>query len=125
MKRAFVYILLMVSLAYVQAAPLETDASTSAVSIQGGRSIMASGSRYASQTYEAFSTEVPSQYTEFSTYQNANSPKPVLRRGFDTGGEYGQGPTPIGEPWVLAVFAAIMAGIIAWKRKHVRGTTGK
>ena len=39
------------------------------------------------------------------------------RRAFDVGGESGQSEeSPIGEPWVLLLFAAAGAGVIAYRR---------
>lgn len=40
------------------------------------------------------------------------------RRAFDTGGESGRSENefPIGEPWVLLLFAAAGAGVIAYRR---------
>ena len=41
------------------------------------------------------------------------------RKSFDTGGETGRssGENPIGEPWILLLFAAAATGVIAWRRR--------
>lgn len=40
------------------------------------------------------------------------------RKSFDTGGETGRGDEyPIGEPWILLLFAAAGTGVIAWRKR--------
>ena len=46
------------------------------------------------------------------------------RKGFDVGGETGRSEEyPVGEPWVLLLFAAAAAGVIAYRRRRgIRST---
>ena len=40
------------------------------------------------------------------------------RKSFDTGSETGRsGESPIGEPWILLLFAAAATGVIAWRKR--------
>lgn len=60
--------------------------------------------------------EIP---TPFSDEEEGNGPKGNLRRGFDHGAESGQSDeSPIGEPWVLLLFAAATAATIAIRHRR-------
>lgn len=62
--------------------------------------------------------EIP---TPFSDEEEGNGPKGNLRRGFDHGAESGQSDeSPIGEPWVLLLFAAATAATIAIRHRRTR-----
>lgn len=74
---------------------------------------------YTGTVYEPFSTAVPSEQAAGNGSNSA--PRGEIRRGgnFNTGTEYGQSDeSPIGEPWILAIFAAAFAGIIAFRKKQ-------
>ena len=74
-----------------------------------------SGSKYVGTVYEPFNGTSPSQYQEGQISSASKAPSRP-RRGFDTGAETGQSTEfPIGEPWVMALFAALFAGAIAWR----------
>lgn len=76
--------------------------------------ILNTGARISSTIYEPFSATTPTENTSGRTY------KPQIRKGFDTGASTEQGPSPVGEPWILALFAALFAGIIAWKNRTLK-----
>lgn len=60
--------------------------------------------------------EIP---TPFSDEEEGNGPKGNLRRGFDHGAESGQSDeSPIGEPWILLLFAAATAAAIAMRNRR-------
>ncbi len=62
--------------------------------------------------------EIP---TPFSDEEEGNGPKGNLRRGFDHGAESGQSDeSPIGEPWILLLFAAATAATIAIRHRLTR-----
>jgi len=94
------------------------------------------GGAYKGTVYEPFSNATPSE-------ANGPAKAPGRRRGYnqetgewtpdapdiETAGDYGQsGESPIGEPWVLAIFALAFAGVIAirqYKRKTVKSMNMK
>lgn len=78
--------------------------------------MVGSGSAYSPQVTEVGATTVTSNVT---TTTESYSPASGPNRGkkFDTGGDSGQGPSPVGEPWVLAVFALVFGGVIALRRR--------
>ncbi len=46
------------------------------------------------------------------------------RKSFDVGGETGRSDEfPVGEPWILLLFAAIAAGVTAYRRRKVTQIT--
>ena len=80
-------------------------------------SMQGSGSAYSSQVTAVGATQAADMGTTTSANQAPGRPGSI-RRGFDTGGETGKSTeSPIGEPWVLAIFAAAFAGVIALRRK--------
>lgn len=78
--------------------------------------IMSPVSRYTGTTFMPFGNEVPSDQTEVGR-RNApgtNGPRKGKITGPDTppANEY-----PVGEPWILLLFAATFAGVITLRRK--------
>lgn len=81
-----------------------------------------SGSAYSSQVTPVGATAAPSMG---STTNNApGRPGNIRRSGDDddwgTNPHVGEGDegSPIGEPWVLAIFAAVFAGVIALRKRR-------
>ena len=66
--------------------------------------------------YEPFSNSTPSEQSSVGASQTSPA-GPNRGKKFDTGGDSGQGPSPVGEPWVLAVFALAFGGVIALRRR--------
>lgn len=61
--------------------------------------------------------EIP---TPFSDEEEGNGHKGNLRRGFDHGAESGQSDeSPVGEPWVMLLFAAAAAATVAIRRRRI------
>ena len=76
---------------------------------------------YQSQIFEVGTTNVPSDYSEVSSGSSdeQGGHKGHLRKlggGTDVGEQSNE--YPIGEPWIMAIFAILAAGIIAYRRKN-------
>ena len=73
---------------------------------------------YQSQIFEVGTTNVPSDYSDPST--ESSSPHKGGPRKLGGGTDPGEQSelSPIGEPWIMALFAILAAGIIAYKRKN-------
>ena len=84
--------------------------------------IMTGGAKYSSFVYEPFNNAVPSEYTDGQAYTPSVSGKRKLGGGTDPGNQSTQ--SPVGEPWILAVFALLFAGVMAWKKKSKSNLEG-
>jgi len=82
--------------------------------------IMQSGSNYGGQVYEPFDNTTPSEQNSVVGEQgNGSKPKGHVRKGFDTGGDYGKGPSPIGDAVLpLLLCAVAFSFVIARRRKR-------
>ena len=71
--------------------------------------------------YKAFDLSVPSEYTakECGIADNTYSNR-VDRRGFITPGDYGEGDSPIGEPWILLILAFVFGVGIYFKTRKIK-----
>ena len=77
-----------------------------------------SGSAYNGTVYEPFSNSVPS---EQSTVGSSYTPTSRPRRSKENPGDPGvtnDTSSPLGEPWVLAVFALAFGGIVFLRRRR-------
>ena len=131
MRHKITYLLLLLGFAYAYATPVyEYDAPAS----QGFRShqMMRSGSAYGGTVYAPFDNTSPSDYSEASpSYSPAKAPGgPRRAEGWTppwedatSGPDTNQGQEyPVGEPWILLLFAAAFAGVTAIRRrKRLRG----
>ena len=116
------YIIAIMSVATLTAnAQTYTPASPNDGAIQS-QQIMSSGTKYSGPVYTPFDNSVPSE----QTYSGAQKNNPfetgkqgeTIRKDFDTGAETGQSTeSPIGEPYVLALFALLFSAFIAYRRK--------
>lgn len=82
--------------------------------------LMTSGASYEGTIYEPFSNTTPSEYLNGmnSTTDEPYTPRGP-RKGFDIGGDTGQGPSPIGDAVLpLLLCAAAFCGVIYFRRKH-------
>ena len=80
------------------------------------RAVMNS-TRYSSPIYVPFSNSTPSEQTEIGSGQS--KPNGHIRKGFDVGGDAGQGPSPIGDavlPMILAL--AVYCAVRVYRRKR-------
>lgn len=121
MKYVFTYLLLLVGLVSASASPIYAWESVNRSQMQS-QQIMRSGVAYSGTIYTPFDNTSPSEYHPVAAGQDQDA----------SGGRHGHirkekilGPdtppanqSPIGEPWILALFAAIMAGIIAIKHQN-------
>ena len=84
--------------------------------MSSNRAVMNS-QRYSSPIFEPFSNTTPSEQSEIGS----NSPKPSgnMRKGFDVGGDAGQGPSPIGDAvWPLVLALAVYSAVRVYRRKR-------
>ena len=82
--------------------------------------IMTTGANYNGTVYEPFTTSAPSEYTEGENAASYSPSKaPGYRKGFDIGGDAGQGPSPIGDAMLpLLLMAVVFCGVIYLRRKR-------
>ena len=84
--------------------------------------MQSSGSAYSSQVTPVGATSAPSEATATTASYapgRPGQPKRDLGHGTDAGNQSTE--SPIGEPWVLAIFAAAFAAVIAVRRKRSNG----
>ena len=86
--------------------------------VMQSQQIMQNGQNYDGTIYAPFTTTLPS---EQGTTAGQSSSRPHGNVKTFAGGPDQTGPSPVGEPWILALFALLMAGGIAVKRR--RNTT--
>ena len=108
----FTVIFLSIGFAYTQAEPLYPSAQIEPQPMQNVQVMPTTG--YNGTVYTPFDASAPSEQSEANT--NQASGKPGRVKTFIGGGETGQGPSPIGEPWVLAIFALAFAGVVAIRK---------
>ena len=120
MKRYITYLVLLVGIVCANA-QTRTTQLPGQPAIQS-QQIMSSGTKYSGPVYTPFDNTVPSE----QTYSGAQKNNPfetgkqgeTIRKDFDTGAESGQSEEfPIGEPYVLALFALLFSAFIAYRRK--------
>lgn len=118
MKHIFTYLLLWIGFAYVQAAPIYEMTPPENIPMRSMQ-VMTSDIRYTGVTYAPFTTALPS---EQSTASESSSGRPTgsIRRGKILGPDTPPADeSPIGEPWILAIFAILFTlTIIRNKKKH-------
>ncbi|MEE1095477.1 MAG: hypothetical protein UH084_02750 [Paludibacteraceae bacterium] len=83
-----------------------------------------SGSSYSSTVYQPFSNTTPAEYSASGMDNGVSGPRKNNSGSFTMDDGFILGPDtppaqefPVGEPWVMLVFAALAAGVIAYKRK--------
>jgi len=75
------------------------------------------GSAYAPQVMEVGATTVPTIATTTESYSPNKAPSGP-RKGFDIGGDAGQGPSPIGDAVLpMMLMAMLFAGVVYTRRK--------
>lgn len=112
-KTLFVFIFsFAVVSAHAQTFSSRQDQTVSSVNSE----TMTSGSAYSGTVYEPFTTATPSEQAQQEPNRAPGHPG-TIRRDLPGGPESGQGPSPVGEPWIMVLFAALFAGGIALKRR--------
>lgn len=89
--------------------------------------LMTTGVTYQGVIYTPFEDAVPS---EFSAVGAGHGPKKAYDANgnwipdsddFGTGAEYGESSqSPIGEPWIMILFALLFTGVVAWKQHKMK-----
>ena len=116
MKNKISYIittlLLSIGFAYIQAEPLFPSAQLEPQPMQNAQVMPTTG--YNGTVYAPFDASAPSEQSEANANQAPGRHGKV--KTFYDGPGAGQGPSPIGEPWVLAIFAITFAGVVALRK---------
>ena len=131
MSHSFSYLLLFICFGYAcaqdygpQAYPVQQDFRS--------HQMMSSGSVYDGTVYAPFDNTTPSEQSNVgASYSPNRAPGGPRRAGENDGGwtpgwgDETQGPDtppgqeyPLGEPWILAIFAAASAGGIALRKRN-------
>lgn len=121
MKRNIVLLTVFLSMATlaVYAQPF-TPTQTPQVAMQS-QQIMQNGQNHDGTIYAPFDNTMPSEQSSGPNKapgKGGGNPKTFIG-----GAETGQGPSPVGEPWVLAIFALAFAGVVALRKRKNHRTT--
>ena len=119
MKHRLLYLFLLLGIVRAYAVPIYEYDAALPQPFQSHK-ILNTGTVYSGTTYVPFDYSVPSDFTVVGAQNAANGPQ--VRRGF--GPRPDDKPadaSPIGDIWILLAFAALFAGVIAWKKKELRG----
>lgn len=115
MKRTFLYFLFAIGFTATHAMPAYECASPPMLEMQSVRT-MQSYSRYQGTSYQPFSSATPSEiYAEGNSSSSSPKHRPGNPKTF-AGGPDQTGPSPVGEPWILLLFAAAFAGVVAIRK---------
>ena len=114
MKRNIVLLTVFLSMATlaVYAQPF-TPTQAPQVAMQS-QQIMQNGQNHDGTIYAPFDNTMPSEQSSGPNKapgKGGGNPKTFIG-----GAETGQGPSPVGEPWVLAIFALAFAGVLALRK---------
>lgn len=117
------FIFLSIGFAYTQAEPLYPSAQLEPQPMQNAQVMPTTG--YNGTVYAPFDASAPSEQSEVEG-NSGSRPRGGIKRGgnFNYGTEYGQSnDSPVGEPWVLAIFALAFAGVLALRKRKNHRTT--
>ena len=118
MKHTFISFLLIACVCAYAAPAFNEEANQ--VTFQQSNQSNFSGSSYSSTVYQPFSNTTPAEYSASASGDGTATPPGVTNRHNSFGPRPDSKPantSPVGEPWVMLVFAALAAGAIAYKRK--------
>lgn len=110
------FIFLSIGFVYTQAEPLYPSGQLEPQPMQNAQVMPTTG--YNGTVYAPFDASAPSEQSEVEG-NSGSRPRGGIKRGgnFNYGTEYGQSnDSPIGEPWVLAIFALAFAGVVALRK---------
>jgi hypothetical protein len=110
------FIFLSIGFAYTQAEPLYQTAQPESQPMQSAQVMPTTG--YSGTVYAPFDASAPSEQSGVEGNSGSRHKGGIKREGnFNYGTEYGQSDqSPIGEPWVLAIFALAFAGVVALRK---------
>ena len=120
MKHTFISFLLIACVCTYAAPAFNEEANQ--VTFQQSNQSNFSGSSYSSTVYQPFSNTTPAEYSA-SGMNSTDGYNPTYVHGPRKGKIDGpdtrpdENDFPVGEPWVMLAFAALAAGVIAYKRK--------
>lgn len=77
-------------------------------------------SAYQGAVYAPFNEATPADYYSDGASNSPATMSTGADRGFVGGPESGQGPSPVGEPWIMLLFAATLAAVTAWRKRKGR-----
>ena len=122
MKHTFISFLLIACVCTYAAPAFNEEANQ--VTFQQSNQSNFSGSSYSSTVYQPFSGTTPAEQSAGAINSSWSSPAKNNARNFTMDDGFILGPDtppanqfPVGEPWVMLAFAALAAGVIAYKRK--------
>ena len=124
MKHTFISFLLIACVCTYAAPTLAHDKEVNSCAFQQSSQSNFSGSSYSSTVYQPFSGTTPAEQSAGAMNSSWSGPAKNNARNFTMDDGFILGPDtppaqefPVGEPWVMLAFAALAAGVIAYKRK--------
>ena len=122
-KRACIYIFLMlVGIAHTYAISVPEQEWSVAPTMRS-QQILTTGVTYNGTIYTPFDNTTPSEVGGIGASYAPGGPLKAPISG--EGGDWEEIPdynhtelSPIGEPWIMALFAILFAGVIAWKKHN-------
>ena len=123
-KRALTYLLLIIGITHAYAMPVYESEWPTTQSFQS-QQIMTTGVTYEGIIYTPFDDAIPSDLSEvgasYAPGEKSHGPLRVVQDGRDPGDvTTGSQEYPIGDPWSMLVFAALFAGLTAWRKHHIQ-----
>lgn len=115
MKRTILYFLLTIGCSYAHAISPNRYEMPAIQNFQS-QQIMTSSTGYRGVVYTPFTSSLPSELNSTGAGSEMSNRPHGHVRTFIGGSETGQGPSPIGEPWILAIFALAFAGVVAIRK---------
>lgn len=118
MRYICTYLLLLLACASLSAWP--TNEENLSIQTFQSQQILQTSVQYKGTVYEPFDNTAPS---EQSAVGSSSSPNRAPGKGGNIRNGFGPrtddtpaNTSPVGEPWILAAFAVLFAGVIAWRR---------
>ena len=117
MKHTFISFLLIACVC-IYAAPAYSE-EANPFAFQQSTQTNFSGSSYSPTVYQPFSNTTPAEYSASVSSDGTATPPGVtnIHKAFPQRPDTPPQGSPVGEPWVMLVFAALAAGFIAYNRK--------
>lgn len=115
-------IFLIIGFTCVRAVPAYDFSSLQRTTLQTQK-MMQTGSKYSGIIYAPFESATPAEQSNIGSTSGRHVRKSTISNNGDWEDlpDYGQTDlSPLGEPWILAIFAVVFAGIIAWKNRTLK-----